>query len=906
VVTLLKKTLLITVLCCTVHPIFFASNNAKIQEIMLFGDERDVPALNRHIEQDFVLKDLKLITHGLIASDEAKELLGLTPGTVTTVASLARGIAHVMKKNKFSAIRLLRENTADEKKLTFDFVGLLILRSVSLTGIVFGKELYKNYYVLEQGDIFDIKKHHHSLARIQEALRSSGYLEATVISELSYNQENTLVDVTIEIAQKSLYGIGTIQVALPHTTTDKELLEQEAHHVLARALSKNRYTRGSINKAAHQLRKYLTKKGFYGITIELEETINPHKKQVTIKLLVEIAGKKEFIFFGNTFFSHDQLQEIVASGGSSIATIPINMIVQELIKAYQTKGFWQVDIETQEEPSRCRILINEGTRASIEQVEFNGITDEGKQSYIVDLVVERYPELEQIGPCAAYRKELRLRTSIPLDNRCLEEQRRWLLDYLHRKGHLEAQVDLEMQGEPEALVVVWQLHPGPIAYFGKTIVQGLPGISYNNILRELPYRQGMVWDPKKLQESFLALRNLGIFEVVHIYADHPDTADDLNQERAIIIKLTQQDPFELRMRAGFGLQQVGKNFPLGRGITYKIGATFLCINPGGVADQLLFDVDLARSHQSIQGEYRLPWLLTMPIRGSIKGYSTSYDQPGFSGIHENLYRVKRQGFLGGIARCKQHVETTMNLGVEWLQTIISPDQYSLAATIGKAINFDASLFAVKIPYIIFESTLLFDGVDNRLSPTCGLFTMISGKAMIPVHHAMRTAYVIRIQAEQSLFIPVTPRIVVGARVRIGHIFYEQFNMIMPVERFYLGGANSVRSYNTDLCPPLATLHDEQGMLYSIPQGGTRMINANIEIRYAWSRWIEMVVFQDIGYLHNCAAWQFDGNGFVAGTGFGIRYRSPFGPLRCDVGWKWKTNTSIEQRYAWFLRLGQAF
>jgi outer membrane protein assembly factor BamA len=833
VVTLLKKTLLATVLCCIGQPIFFASNNVNVQEVMLFGDERDMPALNQCIEQDFVLAHLELITHNLIEPDEAIILLGLTQGASTTISSLAQGIACVMKKNRFSAIRLVMNNKSNDKKLTLEFIGLLILRSVSLTGIVFGKELYKNYYVLEQGDIFDIKKHHHSLARIQEALRSNGYLEATVRSELSYNQENTLVDVTIEIAQKSLYGIGAIQVALLHGTSGKEFLEQEMRQLFKQALSKNRYTRESINKAAHQLRKYLTKKGFYGITIELEETIHAHKKQVAIKLSVGIAGKKEFIFFGNTFFSHDQLQEIITSGGSSIATIPIRMIVQELIKAYQAKGFWQVDIEAKEEPTRCRILINEGVRTSLERVEFK--------------------------------------------------------DNHHRDEKKQSSID-----------------PRPIVYFGKTIVQGLPGISYNNILRELPYRQGMLWDPKKLQQSFLALRNLGIFEIVHIYADHTSTPADLNQERAIIIKLTQKDSFELRMRAGFGLQQVGKNFPLGRGITYKIGTTFLCINPGGIADQFLFDVDLARSHQSIQGEYRLPWLLTMPIRGSVKGYSTSYDQPGFLGTHQNLYRIKRQGFLGGIARCKQHVEATMNLGVEWLQTIISPDQYSLAATIGKAIDFDAALFAVKIPYIIIESTLLFDGVDNRLSPTCGVFTMISGKAMIPTHYAMRTAYVIRIQAEQSLFVPVTPRIVVGARIKMGHIFYEQFNMIMPVERFYLGGANSLRSYNTDLCPPVATLQDEQGILYPVPQGGTRMINANIEMRYAWSRWIEMVIFQDIGYLHNGTAWWFSGDGLVAGTGLGIRYRTPFGPLRFDIGWKWKRNPCIEQRYAWFLRLGQAF
>src|SRR5207253_11145192 len=50
--------------------------------------------------------------------------------------------------------------------------------------------------------------------------------------------------------------------------------------------------------------------------------------------------------------------------------------------------------------------------------------------------------------------------------------------------------------------------------------------------------------------------------------------------------------------------------------------------------------------------------------------------------------------------------------------------------------------------------------------------------------------------EQSFFFPLKSW-VVATRIRAGHIFFKDFKNVMPMERFYLGGANSLRSYDTD-------------------------------------------------------------------------------------------------------------
>jgi len=956
----------------------FSAKNYAIQpcpmrELLVFGDDRDGMSLEHFIGRGFFLDNLEIHANNLIEDDEIIILLGLHEGSFVTAPLLAYGLELLFKKNRFSMIRLRMQEEVIGKKLSIECFGLWTLRSIAVGGILLGKELYKNYYVLEPGDSFDIKKHHHSIDRMKEALRKEGYFQATIDAKINYDEHTKSVDVHIGISARSQFSIGTIQVVCKDKQVhlDGEPLEKKIKLILNQILPKGRYKWGSINKAVHHLKKYLAKKGFNSVKIELEESINKELKRVNLTFLLDLSIKREFIFFGNQFFSRDQLQEIVAGFGSAISIVPASMIVQELIQAYHAKGFWHASIEIKEENSSNFVLINEGNRAIITSVNLKGIADdrhtqavhffkrllkhkyfdalllkqaveslvtwyinagfwhmqvvnqeyssqgenlyslqltvdEGVCSSLVGLEVVDYPALQEEGPLGIFTKELAHTGKIPLQMACLQEQKRWLLDYFHNRGYVEADVQSELTGDPDALTLVWRINPGPIAYFGKTVIQGPIEIPYSYILRELKYQPGTIWDTKKLQESQISLHDLGIFETVHMHPDRTGVYHEDGQERPVIVRVSKQDPFELRIRTGFGLQQVGKNFALGRGITYKLGATFMCKNPFNKADQLLFDADFTRSHESVQCEYRRPWMFNQPIKGIIKGYSVTYDQPGFVGAKNNLYRIKRQGFLMGLNRYKKQVELTCNAGVEWLQTCVSPEKMKMGYIIGKAIDFNPLLFAKKIPYFLIEPTVVIDYVDNRMCPTRGTFTLLSCRSMTPLNHRFDKAYFVRLQVDQSFFIPCAKRFVWGFRIRCGHIIHKNFSAIMPVERFYLGGANSVRSYDTDLCPPLKVFLDEQGEEQIAPRGGTTMINANIELRFAWNRLLELALFQDFGYLSGAPHNWFDPDSWVAGSGFGIRYNTPLGPLRFDIGWKWRTNRIIERPFAWFLRLGHAF
>ena len=84
-----------------------------------------------------------------------------------------------------------------------------------------------------------------------------------------------------------------------------------------------------------------------------------------------------------------------------------------------------------------------------------------------------------------------------------------------------------------------------------------------------------------------------------------------------------------------------------------------------------------------------------------------------------------------------------------------------------------------------------------------------------------------------------------------------------------------------------------------------MVNANAEIRFPIYKSFGGVLFQDIGVLSQEGVGGLSKHWYPT-SGFGLRYKTPIGSLRFDIGWKWKRFTQEESMYAWYLTLGQAF
>jgi outer membrane protein assembly complex protein YaeT len=133
----------------------------------------------------------------------------------------------------------------------------------------------------------------------------------------------------------------------------------------------------------------------------------------------------------------------------------------------------------------------------------------------------------------------------------------------------------------------------------------------------------------------------------------------------------------------------------------------------------------------------------------------------------------------------------------------------------------------------------------------------------------------------------------GYRLGVAHVLGGE---PMPsFERFKAGGGNSLRGFATDAVGPRSFLGD--------PAGGQAVLILNQELRYHHGSGLGGVVFYDAGNVFSRV--RDFGVDLRHAVGFGLRWDSPVGLLRGDVGFPLGRKPG-ERSYRLFFSLGQAF
>jgi outer membrane translocation and assembly module TamA len=166
----------------------------------------------------------------------------------------------------------------------------------------------------------------------------------------------------------------------------------------------------------------------------------------------------------------------------------------------------------------------------------------------------------------------------------------------------------------------------------------------------------------------------------------------------------------------------------------------------------------------------------------------------------------------------------------------------------------------------------WDGTDDLLNPTRGF--VLSG-TVEPVGDFLGGDFsFVRAVWEGRAYFPLIRRLLGAARLRLGAAEPTNGSDEVPlVERFFAGGINSVRGYERRHVGPLVD---------GDPLGGRTLIETSIELRHPITEAIGVATFIDGGQV-SPRSFTFPFGHLRYGTGVGVRYKSPVGPLRLDLG-----------------------
>jgi outer membrane protein insertion porin family len=173
-----------------------------------------------------------------------------------------------------------------------------------------------------------------------------------------------------------------------------------------------------------------------------------------------------------------------------------------------------------------------------------------------------------------------------------------------------------------------------------------------------------------------------------------------------------------------------------------------------------------------------------------------------------------------------------------------------------------------------EFYLTRDSTDNVFNPRSGL--VLSGSFEIAGGLLGGDKDYTKLFTLASKYIPLFGKGVLQLQLRGGVAWPFSDQPSVPIyERFYAGGANTIRGYEERSVGPLDPNTDD-------PLGGASLLIGNIEYTIPVIEFIKAAVFCDTGNVWTDAV-DFASGGYKTGIGFGVRVKTPVGPLKLDYG-----------------------
>ena len=453
-------------------------------------------------------------------------------------------------------------------------------------------------------------------------------------------------------------------------------------------------------------------------------------------------------------------------------------------------------------------------------------------------------------------------------------------------GYAEMQVSLEEKRlpAPDGILLEAAITSGERVTINDIQVRGNIKTKSDFIRRRIKLEPGDRYTLKGERDSFRSLYRTGLFSKVDLRLENQGRP----AERTLVVSVVEGPSREIYIEPGWGSYELAR---------LKLG--WREKNPWGGGRNVGIESIVSVKSRQVVANVVDPWFLNTEITADVPLYYSYREEPSFTrediGVSPSFSR-----------QLSDHVSATA--------------AYNLRNTDISDVDPAAALEDIDTDSYNFASIKLQGTYDDRDDP----FYPARGKRFsFGIEHADNALggdiTFTRLTAGMRYFYSVNRDTVLGLRYATGFIYPGPGETTVPIsERFFNGGENSVRSFRQSELVPKDLSGD--------PVGGLAYNTINIELRRRLIGDLSGSLFFDLGNVApNRSISESDGeppenrsdavsdtlhdffNDFRPGIGFGLQYKLPIGPVRCDLAFNPDADEDRdEDDYVFHFSVGMAF
>lgn len=582
-------------------------------------------------------------------------------------------------------------------------------------------------------------------------------------------------------------------------------------------------------------------------------------------------------------------------------------------RAYRARGYYEARVRA----GRTIKLPNAQVRVEI-------VVDEGQPVHIGKVDLAWKDEHDKLRPAvtrAIDSAKGELKIDETFDEERFEATKKKLLRAMTDRGYAYARVegDAHVDLTTHQAAVTYTLELGPASTFGPITIEGNAPLPTDRLLAAINVQAGQRYSTAALESAELALSELGVFGSIQAVPQVSTGTQPRNPVVPVVFHASVA-PLHAALLGG-GVEAGGrvevhlqarwedKNF-LGGLRHFAVE-----MRPGIVLypmtlQTLLTPPSLVLPELRLRSELQQPGFLEARTTGVLSAATNVYRLPTNDQSATDEYVVGYLEFAGRAGVERRFWRSRVNVSLYGVIQNDRPFSYK------KGFSEQPPGFTpITIPFL--QTTASIDlrtgqnGKPDRVNPHSGVY-FVNDLQLMPYGKALHAIHDVRVRPEIRAYLPITKRWTIALRAAAGLLFplgSYGTNLLDPkvcanpektvteaaecgsdlqvlqFRAFFSGGANSNRGYPYNGVGPHELLpfsNVNRNKDVPVATGGLTLWEGSIELRAPIVGPLGTVFFLD-GSNISRELVNFDFTAPHLSAGFGLRYDTPVGPARLDLG-----------------------